>query len=144
MKNLFVFAVLVIFMITAAQANSSDTIVAGKVVYQATYGGKILHIQKDSTAIISGVDSVVTIKSDTTKNSEKVAIYANGKKFAQWVRPGYTSTGDPADTTGNKLIINIMGGDANTVSDPPISLLYVLLIVCFLSGLFYGGYRWLR
>ena len=111
MRKFFVFAVVAIIALTA-HANNNYTIVPGKVIYQSVINGKVVAITKGDTAVISGVDSIVVIKTDSASASEKVAVYVDGKvKFSPWLKVGYTQTTDPTDTTRQKIIITAVGGD---------------------------------
>ncbi len=142
----FVFAILFAIVASVAQANTTtDTIPAGKVSYQPTLGGKILNIKKDSSVIITGVDSVVVVAKDTAKHSEKVAVYVNGKvTFTDWLKEGYTSQPDPADTTGKKVIIVATGGDEDDPSTPwyAIAWYWWVSIVSVVIGGLYIAFRW--
>jgi len=129
MKKFFVFAFLFAIVASFAQANTTDTINAGKVTYQPIHKGKIVNIVKDSAVVITGVDSLVVVATDTAKNSEKVKVYVDGKvKITDWLKEGYTTQPDPADTTHKKVIIIATGGDEDDPSDPPMAWYFKLLI----------------
>lgn len=130
MKRFFAFAFVLAIVVSFAQANTpADTINAGKVNYQPIHQGKVVNIVRDSAVIITGVDSLVVVATDTAKNSEKVKVYVDGKvKFVDWLKEGYTTQPDPADTTGQKVIIIATGGDEDDPSDPPMAWYFQLLI----------------
>ena len=146
MKRFFVFAMLLAIVATVAQANNPiDTIAAGKVSNQPVHKGKVVNIIKGDSAVITGVDSVVVVAKDTTKDSEKIAVYADGKlKFTDWVKEGYTSTPDPADTTGQKVIITAVGGDDNGPGGLPVGDGFIVLMIVVGCAGGFGLWRWLR
>ncbi len=146
MKKIFIFVAIVISVITAAQAKIlKDTVNANKVSYQPAYNGKVLHIAKGDTAFISGVDSVVVLTVDSVKNSEKDAVYANGKvKFTKWCRRDSKLKADPK--SAGKFVFIAIGGDANTPGDPSLALGYwlaIIITVClyFVYQFKFKGYR---
>lgn len=144
MRKFFVFAVVAIIALTA-HANNNYTIVPGKVIYQSVINGKVVAITKGDTAVISGVDSIVVIKTDSASASEKVAVYVDGKvKFSPWLKVGYTQTTDPTDTTRQKIIITAVGGDENVPGDLPIGLGWIVLMTVVGSVCLFGLYRWLK
>ncbi len=146
MKRFFVFAMLLAIVATVAQANNPiDTIAAGKVSNQPVYHGKVVNILKGDTAIITGVDSLVVISEDTAKNSDLVKVYVDGKvKFTDWVKKGYTSTPDPADTTRQKVIITAVGGDDNGPGGLPVGDGFIVLMIVVGCAGGFGLWRWLR
>ncbi|MFA7298704.1 MAG: hypothetical protein WC010_03610 [Candidatus Absconditabacterales bacterium] len=117
MKKFLIFAFLFVIVTSFAQANTNDTIVAGNRV----------SIAKGDTAFIAGIDSIIIVKSDTITNSEKIDIYADGKKkMSQWVQSGYTSNVDPNDSL--KVVIQVVGGDVDSPDSLPIAFIYRLLV----------------
>lgn len=142
MKNFFLFAVCTICMIVAVQANNGDTLNVGKITYQPTIGNKIITIAKGDTVVLTGVDSLVTIKTDTITNSELVKVYVDGKvKLTNWVKSGYSPTPDPTDTTGQKFVYQIIGGDEDMPMEPALAWYWWILIMSVIGG---AGYCIIR
>lgn len=146
MKRFFAFAMLLAIVVSFAHANNPvDTIAAGKVNNKPIHKGKVVDIVKGDSVVITGVDSVVVVATDTTKDSEKIAVYEGGKiKFTDWVKEGYTSTSDPADTTGQKVIITAVGGDDNGPDGLPIGIGFIVIMVIVICSGGLGLWRWLR
>ena len=146
MKRVFAFAMLLAIVVSFAQANNPvDTIAAGKVSNQPVHQGKVVNIAKGDSAVITGEDSVVVVAKDTTKDSEKIAVYADGKlKFTDWVKEGYVTKPDPADTTGKKTIIIAVGGDDNGPGGLPVGDGFIVLMIVVGCAGGFGLWRWLR
>jgi len=132
----------VVLFTAIAQSISSplDTIRAENVVYKPVEDGKILSIERGDSILISGIDSVVVVATDSAKTSN-LKIYVNGKvKIQNWFQFGYITE---IDSLTNKIIIRALGGDDNDLSGLPTGLGFILLIVLVV---FAGGlvlFRWL-
>lgn len=143
MKKLFVvLTVLVASIVTPVQAKN-DSINANKVNYEPVYAGQVVHIAKGDVMLVTGIDSVMVLATDTAKKSEKVAVYADGKKkFTQWIKLGSKLEAD--SKAKGKFQVLITGGDANTPNGLAIGFSFILLIILVLAGGGYGVYRILR
>lgn len=142
MKSNFI-AMFVVLFTAIAQSISSplDTIRAENVVYKPVEDGKILSIERGDSILISGIDSVVVVATDSAKTSNLLKIYVDGKvKIQDWFQFGYTTE---IDSLTNKTIIRALGGDDNDLGGLPTGLGFILLIVLVV---FAGGlvlFRWL-
>ena len=142
MKKFFAFAMIVAMIATVAQANTNlkDTIKTGNITYQPVVNGKILNVSKGDTAMFSGLDSVVVIKTDTATKSEYDAIYVGGvKKYTGWFKTDSKTQADP--TNKGKFVFIAIGGDEDSPADPKAGLLSIFLIVVVGAGSMYSLIR---
>ncbi len=144
MKKFFVFAVMAIFMVAAAQANNVDTINVTKITYKPTIRNKVINIAKGDSVVLTGVDSLVVVKRDSASASELVKVYVNGKPvIVDWLKEGYISSSDPADTTAKKIQIVAIGGDEDGPESNSFPLGWGILSVMVILS-FFGWLWWKR